>query len=89
MSTFPKPHRERLEGDEYKELIRSIYERDRWMCRCCGSKKSLTPHHCQKRSQLGSDTMGNVITLCIGCHNEVEANRLKVEVVDVVVVFKE
>lgn len=84
---FPKPHRERLEGDEYKKFINSVFIRDGWMCRRCGARNSLTPHHLRKRSQLGGDTLGNVITLCLPCHELAERNELKVEVVDVVVKF--
>lgn len=86
--SFPKLHREKLEGAEYRRFIESIFRRDGWMCRKCGSRHSLTPHHLVKRSQLGSDTFGNVITLCIGDHEAVERNELKIEVVDVVVTFK-
>ena len=86
--SFPKPHREKLEGDEYRKFTNSIFIRDGWMCRRCSARKSLTPHHLVKRSQLGGDTPGNVITLCLPCHEWVERNPLKVEVVDVVVTFK-
>jgi len=88
VKSFPKPHREKLEGEEYRKFIAWIFIRDRWMCRECGSKNSLTPHHLVKRSQLGGDTPGNVLTLCLDCHNEVERNELRIEVVDVVVTFK-
>ena len=84
-----KPHREKLEGAEYRKFINSIFVRDGWMCRKCGARNSLTPHHIKKRSQLGGDTLGNVITLCLSCHELVERNELKVEVVDVVVIFRE
>jgi 5-methylcytosine-specific restriction endonuclease McrA len=88
VKSFPKPHREKLEGDEYKKFTRSIFTRDSWMCRRCGSRKSLTPHHVIRRSQLGSDVPGNVITLCLPCHEQIERNELQVGVVDIVVIFK-
>ena len=88
VKSFPKPHREKLEGDEYKKFIESIFSRDGWKCRKCGERRNLTPHHLKKRSQLGGDTPGNVITLCIGDHEAVERNELEVELVDVVVIFK-
>lgn len=84
---FPKPHRERLEGEEYRKFINSIFVRDSWRCRKCGARNSLTPHHIQKRSQLGGDTLGNVITLCLEDHQAVERNELKIEVMDIVVRF--
>lgn len=89
VKSFPKSHREKFEGEEYKKFIRSIFIRDGWMCRKCNSRQALTPHHLKKRSQLGSDTLGNVLTLCLPCHEEAERNELRIEVVDVVVTFKE
>jgi len=89
VKSFPKPHREKLEGEEYRKFINSIFIRDGWMCRKCSSRQALSPHHLVKRSQLGGDTPGNVLTLCLPCHEEVERNELKIEVVDVVVTFKE
>lgn len=88
IESFPKPSRTKLEGDEYKKFIESIFIRDNWSCRKCGSKKALTPHHIKKRSQLGDDIPGNVITLCIFCHERAETDPLWIEVVDVVVIFK-
>lgn len=86
---FPKLKRERLEGETYRDFIHSVFARDGWRCRYCGIRKNLTPHHLVKRSQMGGDTLGNVITLCVGCHNKVERNELRIEVIDVVVKFNE
>lgn len=85
-----KPHRVKLQLDAYKELIQKVFQRDRWMCRnpTCQSMRNLTPHHLQKRSQLGGDEMGNFLTLCVICHEAVERNELKIEVLDLVVKFK-
>ena len=87
--SLSKPHREKLKGEAYKQLIERVFQRDKWMCRnpFCQLMKSLTPHHIQKRSQLGGDEPGNLLTLCVVCHNAVERNELKIEVVDVVVKF--
>ena len=84
-----KPHRERLRGDDYKDFIEGIFRRDKWKCRnpFCGSMRNLTPHHLKKRSQLGGDEPENVLTLCMICHDAVERNELKIEMVDVVVKF--
>lgn len=89
--SLSKPHRERLGGDDYKDFIEGIFRRDKWKCRnpFCGSMRNLTPHHLKKRSQLGGDEPENVITLCTVCHDAVERNELKIEVVDVVVKFHE
>lgn len=88
MKSLQKENRIRLEGEEYKKFITSIFMRDVWMCRHCGSRRLLTPHHLIKRSQLGSDTPGNVLTLCMHCHDDVEQHRLEIEIADVVVRFK-
>jgi hypothetical protein len=88
VKSFPKPHREKLEGEEYRKFRDSIFIRDGWMCRKCSCRQALTPHHLVKRSQLGGDTLGNVLTLCLLCHEWAERNPLKIEVVDVVVRFK-
>ena len=89
LKSFPKPHRERLKGDTYREFAQEILRRDGYRCRYCGSMKGLTIHHLTKRSQLGGDTPGNTLTLCVPCHDLVEANQLKIEVIDVVVKFHE
>jgi 5-methylcytosine-specific restriction endonuclease McrA len=81
----------KLEGDAYKELIAKVFQRDKWTCRnpFCQSVRQLTPHHVVRRSQLGNDEIGNIITLCASCHDKVERHELEVEVTDVVVKFKE
>jgi 5-methylcytosine-specific restriction endonuclease McrA len=88
--SLSKPHRDRLEGKEYRQLVQKVFERDRWTCRnpYCQTTRNLTPHHLKRRSQLGGDTIGNLITLCVPCHGAVERNELKIEVVDVVVKFR-
>jgi 5-methylcytosine-specific restriction endonuclease McrA len=87
--SLEKLERERLEGEAYKQLIERVFQRDKWMCRnpFCQSMKNLTPHHVRKRSQLGGDEMGNLITLCTACHDAVERNELRIEVMDLVVKF--
>jgi len=87
-TAFQKLNRIKLEGEDYKNFIKSIFTRDSWACRRCGARQNLTPHHLVKRSQLGGDTPGNVLTLCLLCHEWAERNPLKIEVVDVVVRFK-
>ena len=85
--SFSKPHRHREEGEEYKKFARRIFERDGYRCRnpFCGATTNLTVHHLKKRSQLGDDLPGNCITLCVRCHDDAEAHRLEIEVVDVVI----
>ncbi len=89
--SLEKPKRVMLVGDAYRQFIERVFQRDKWTCRnpFCQSMRNLTPHHLKKRSQLGGDEMGNLITLCVECHDAVEQHKLEIEVVDVVTKFKE
>lgn len=77
----PKKGEVRLEGKEYEELRNQIFERDNWTCRNpnCRSHKNLTVHHKVKRSKLRLDVPENLITLCVECHDLVEAGKLVIE----------
>jgi 5-methylcytosine-specific restriction endonuclease McrA len=90
VKSLEKPKRMKLSVDVYRELIEKVFQRDKWTCRnpFCQSMKNLTPHHLKRRSQLGDDVVGNLITLCIQCHDAVENHKLEIEVVDVVAKFK-
>lgn len=59
-----------------KEVSRAVYQRDDWHCRHCNCSSSLTPHHVVFQSAGGSDTLDNLLTLCIKCHNDVHEGRL-------------
>jgi 5-methylcytosine-specific restriction endonuclease McrA len=54
----------------YRRLMKGVLERDGWRCQQCGSLENLQVHHKIKRSQLGSDSLGNLVTLCAHCHME-------------------
>lgn len=58
----------RLDSESYRKLHQHVLERDGWRCQACGSMRNLQVHHLQLRSQLGSDTHENLITLCAKCH---------------------
>ena len=75
----------RLKGKAYKKLQYAVLERDGFACRGiikygerqglwaerrCGVNTYAPPHHVIKRSQGGSDTMDNLITLCTDCHTK-------------------
>jgi 5-methylcytosine-specific restriction endonuclease McrA len=87
--SLSKRERKRFGAEEYSFLMRKVFERDRWTCRnpFCESSRNLTVHHIVKRSQLGGDELGNLITLCFSCHQAVERHELEIEVVDVVAKF--
>lgn len=63
-----------LNQEEYDQLREQVLHRDGWKCQCCGTASNLHVHHIVRRSRLGSDELGNLITLCALCH-EREHNR--------------
>ncbi len=58
-----------LDPQAYQQLCRQVLQRDSWRCQQCGSRTNLQVHHIQLRSQSGSDTDENLITLCASCHS--------------------
>jgi 5-methylcytosine-specific restriction endonuclease McrA len=64
----PKRPRLRLDHEPYEQLRKQVLRRDGWRCQVCGSSQDLQVHHKQLRSQQGSDTELNLITLCASCH---------------------
>jgi 5-methylcytosine-specific restriction endonuclease McrA len=60
--------KKRLRPELYAELRKQVLERDGWRCQQCGQTRDLHVHHIQSRGHLGSDTEGNLITLCALCH---------------------
>ena len=47
---------------------RSVDRRDGYRCALCDSTKYIQIHHVVKRSEGGSDSMHNLVTLCADCH---------------------
>ncbi len=56
------------QSEAYRELRRQVLRRDGWHCQDCGSRTNLETHHLRFRSQGGTDTEENLITLCSDCH---------------------
>ena len=51
--------------------------RDSYTCQCCGKKNCrLEVHHIKFRSEGGSDTLENLITLCEDCHKAVHLGKI-------------
>jgi 5-methylcytosine-specific restriction endonuclease McrA len=63
-----KVKRIKLRKQAYRRLMKRVLERDGWRCRKCGSLENLQVHHKIKRSQQGSDSLENLVTLCVYCH---------------------
>lgn len=67
-----------------KALTVSVYKRDGWKCRYCSSRSGLHPHHVIFKSQGGTDTMDNLLTLCASCHLlGVHARKLEIVILEV------
>lgn len=63
----------RLRGKKLKTLQTYVLERDNYSCQgndCPGGFPLDRPHHIVFKSQGGSDTMENLITLCRHCHGK-------------------
>lgn len=54
---------------------KSIYKRDNYSCAICGSTRGLQIHHCMPRSQGGTNSPQNLITLCWRCHAVAHGTR--------------
>jgi 5-methylcytosine-specific restriction endonuclease McrA len=52
----------------YRRLTKRVLERDGWRCQKFGSLENLQVHHQIKRSQLGNDSLANLVTLRAYCH---------------------
>jgi 5-methylcytosine-specific restriction endonuclease McrA len=61
----------RLDVISYRRLWNEVLKRDSWRCQNCGAHENLQVHHCDFRSRGGSDTLENLVTLCVHCHNAV------------------
>jgi 5-methylcytosine-specific restriction endonuclease McrA len=65
-----KVKRVQLGKQIHRRLMKRVLERDGRRCQKCGSLENLQVHHKTKRSQQGSDTLGNLVSLCAHCHME-------------------
>jgi hypothetical protein len=63
-----KVQRIKLGKQIYRRLTKWVPERDDWRCQKCGSLENLQVHHKIKRSQLGNDSLDNLVTLCAYCY---------------------
>ena len=77
-----KGARLRLDDEAYNDLHRRVLERDSWRCQMCGSMQRLQVHHMTFRSQGGSESEPNLITLCARCHDQLHRS-IKKKTVDV------
>lgn len=71
---FPKSKSKRITGKALLELNSAIHERDGHICIIKGCGRFVSEgekfHHVVFKSQGGSDTIENGVTLCLNCHTK-------------------
>jgi 5-methylcytosine-specific restriction endonuclease McrA len=72
-----KPREDRADAKERTKVIKAVFARDGFKCRCCGYDANLHPHELVYRSAGGSIyETSNVVTLCNLCHLEGEHGKI-------------
>jgi hypothetical protein len=72
-----KPREQRKAAQKRSDVIKAVFTRDGFRCRCCGYDANLHPHELQYRSAGGSIfETSNVVTLCNLCHLEGEHGKV-------------
>lgn len=59
-----------------ENLRRATLIRDEFACQMCGETHRLQAHHIIPRSKGGTDTIGNLITLCSTCHDGIKGSEI-------------
>jgi len=62
---------------EWKQIRLSIIKRDNNKCRICESEERLQVHHIVPYRITQDNSEGNLITLCLSCHNKEEWSYYK------------
>jgi len=73
-----------MQGKQYQQSNRldeniriATLMRDKYQCISCSKKKvQLQAHHLVPKNQGGKDTINNLITLCLHCHNKVHQGKI-------------
>jgi len=69
----------RLRLSEGRNFRAKVLWRDNYTCQHCGAKEELNAHHIRKKSEGGTNTPKNGITLCKKCHDELHAGKWQLE----------
>lgn len=72
----------KLNEQEYKLLCEKIFKRDKYKCRCCGSRNNLQAHHIVYRSKERLDIEENLISICPTHHDLIHRKLLALEFPD-------
>lgn len=65
---FPREERIRLNQRGYSQICGLVDERDGGCCVLCGTPHNIQHHHVRFRSAWGSDTIDNLVCVCLQCH---------------------
>jgi len=61
---------------QYSKLREQILERDNHTCQTCNSEfKKLEVHHIIPKRKQGLDSVNNLVTVCLECHDMIELFR--------------
>jgi len=71
------------------EVKRIVLERDDYQCLNCGREDYLEPAHYKAKSQLGTDNVDNIMTLCSECHRKQHDGKLQIIKIGLKFFFKE
>ena len=52
----------------WARIRREVLDRDGWRCQTCGKPGRLEVHHVKPLQEGGTNDLGNLTTLCRGCH---------------------
>ncbi len=66
------------EAEGFYNVKSAVLNRDSYTCQICGAKYTrLEVHHILFKSNGGSDSMDNLVTLCHDCHGKVHSGKLE------------
>jgi len=71
------PKGKRFGTKRWSSIRKKVLERDYYVCQMCrksyfDEKLTLQAHHIKSRRKGGKDTLSNLITLCMKCHDTAE-----------------
>lgn len=62
-------------GHDWSESRQAALKRDGSTCQDCGATEKLVVHHLEPWSETQDNSLGNLQTLCIGCHKRAHSQR--------------
>lgn len=64
------PYERYLQSEEWEQLRREVFQRDKYRCRRCGDRNQLHCHHLHYET-LYEEELEDLVTMCKDCHKEV------------------